>query len=521
MLLHHRAAVGGSQSQSRRSGGHAIAPPPSSTHSAGPRRADGRPAGGGASARDERALLHGRRVLEVVLGPPASRPFDVRWWTGAVDAGRRTPAAFTFVIARPGALRRMLLPPSELAIVEAYLSGDVDVEGDMEAAATIGDLIARRMHGTRAIARLLRELLALPARDGRPDAGHAGTERTRARHPSTREARAGPLVRRAGRPHDPARDRAAVRYHYDVGNDFYALWLDQRMVYSCAYFRSPGDPLARAQEAKLELVCRKLRLRPGERFLDVGCGWGALVMHAAAHHGVQATGITLSERQASLARQRIADAGLGDRCRVEVRDYRAPLDGAPFDKIASVGMVEHVGLEKLPVYFAALRRALAPGGLLLNHGIVSLGAARPTTVRDRIEYRLWRRGAFVHQYVFPDGDLAPLHAVIAAAEAAGFETRDAESLREHYVLTLRRWVARLMARWDDALSLTDERTARTWRLYMAASAHGFATGRLNVVQTLLANPRDGSSGLPLTREDLYVPGSHPSGIHGEGGSGPG
>ncbi|MHB1224238.1 MAG: class I SAM-dependent methyltransferase [Gemmatimonadaceae bacterium] len=491
MHLHRNDAVSDHRSPPRQSGGRAGAPPPvantASEARAGRLAPGARSARGAPPASDEPALRHGRRVLELVLGPPADRLFDVRWWTGAVDRGRARPAAFTFVVARPGALRRMLLPPSELAIVEAYLTGDVDVDGDMEAAATLGDLIASRVRSARALALVLGELLALPARDAPTPAARA----------------AGPLVEGAGRVHDPARDRAAVRYHYDVGNDFYALWLDPRMVYSCAYFRSPDDSLARAQAAKLDLVCRKLRLRPGERFLDVGCGWGALVMHAAANYGVRALGITLSERQAELARRRIADAGLGDRCRVEVRDYRAPLDGAPFDKIASVGMVEHVGVEKLPVYFAALRRALAPGGLLLNHGIVSLGRARPTTLRDRIEYRLWRRGAFVHQYVFPDGELAPLHAVIAAAEAAGFETRDVESLREHYARTLRLWVARLLARWGDALRLTDERTARTWRLYMAASAHAFATGRLNVVQALLANPRDGDAGLPLTREDLY------------------
>ena len=438
---------------------------------------------------DEPALRHSRKVLELIFGPPEDRSFDVRWWTGAIDPGRSYSPPFTFVVSRPGALRRMLLPPSELAIVEAYLGGDIDIYGDMEAAATLGDVIADGVRRPRALASLMRELLALPTGDHDE---HGIGQRTGA----------GATVEHAGKLHEPARDAVAVRYHYDVGNDFYALWLDPRMVYSCAYFRSPDDTLEDAQLAKLDHVCRKLRLRPGHRFLDVGCGWGALIMHAAASYGVDAVGITLSTRQAELARERIAAAGLSDRCRVEVADYRVPLAKAPFDRIASVGMVEHVGEEHLPVYFAALRRALAPGGLLLNHGIVSTGAARSTSLSARLEYRLWRRGAFVDQYVFPDGVLAPLSAVIGAAEGAGFETRGAESLREHYTLTLRRWVTRLSSRWADARRTTDERTARIWRLYMAASAYGFDSGRLNVVQTLFALPDHGRSDIPLTRDDI-------------------
>jgi cyclopropane-fatty-acyl-phospholipid synthase len=271
------------------------------------------------------------------------------------------------------------------------------------------------------------------------------------------------------------------------------------MVYSCAYYDSPDGDLEDAQVAKLDLVCRKLRLRDGERLLDVGCGWGALIIHAAERYGVAALGVTLSEAQASLARERIALAGLGDRCRVEIRDYRDLPSGASFDKIASVGMVEHVGVEHLPEYFGALHRALAPGGLLLNHGIVN-ATARLLGWRQRLERRLWKRDAFIDQYVFPDGKLGPLHAVIAAGEAAGFETRDVEGLREHYALTLREWLRRLTGNAERAIALTDERTYRTWRLYLSASAHGFASGRLNVVQTLLAKPRQGGTvDLPLRR----------------------
>jgi cyclopropane-fatty-acyl-phospholipid synthase len=287
-----------------------------------------------------------------------------------------------------------------------------------------------------------------------------------------------------------------------VGNDFYKLWLDKRMVYSCAYFRSPDDSLDTAQEAKLDLICRKLRLKPGERFLDIGSGWGGLIMHAAQRYGVDATGITLSENQASLARERIQQAGLADRCRVEVRDYRT-LTANTYDKIASVGMIEHVGLSHLPVYFDSAYRALKAGGLFLNHGIVSLEAARPTTLRGMIWDRIWKSGAFIDTYVFPDGRLTAAADVITAAEKSGFEVRDVESLREHYAMTLRHWVRSLEEKALDAKALVGDHTYRVWRLYMSTSAYAFATAAINIIQTLLAKPDAGRSNLPLTREDIY------------------
>jgi cyclopropane-fatty-acyl-phospholipid synthase len=290
-----------------------------------------------------------------------------------------------------------------------------------------------------------------------------------------------------------------------VGNDFYALWLDRGMTYSCAYFEDPAGDLDTAQEAKLDLVCRKLRLRPGERLLDIGCGWGSLVLHTATHYGVDALGITLSEPQASLARARIAGAGLDDRCRVEVRDYRELARGATFDKVASIGMVEHVGRSRLGTYFAVAHRLLAPGGLFLNHGIVH----RPESGRGGpvAPARQWlqRDRGFIDRHVFPDGELLPAGEVISRAEEAGFEVRDVEALREHYARTLRHWVRRLEARHDEAVALVGEGTYRTWRLYMAGSAEGFASGRLNVMQTLLARPdAAGHVNLPLTRADLYA-----------------
>lgn len=448
------------------------------------------PAGNGAPVPTDAAIHHSRQVICELFGEPADRSFDVRYWDGTRERGGAGTSSFALLINRPGALRRMLLPPNELSIVEAYLSGDVDVEGELEAAVTIADAINSRIKSPRTLATVTRHLLALPKTDEAPD---------------VRSARAEHTVEHAGREHDKSRDKAAIKYHYDVGNDFYSLWLDDRMVYSCGYFRSPDATLNEAQEAKLDLICRKLRLLPGDRLLDVGCGWGGLIMHAVKHYGVNAVGITLSEAQASLARERIQTAGLSDSCRVEIRDYRDLPANVTFDKIASVGMVEHVGVKNLPTYFACLYSALAPGGLFLNHGIVSVNAAHPRGRLDWIEGKLWKRDAFIEQYVFPDGRLGPLDAVIAAAEGAGFETRDMESLREHYTLTLRAWTEALVRNADRAIELSDERTYRTWRLYMTASAFGFASGSINVVQTLLSKPdQEGRSHLPLTREDIYA-----------------
>jgi cyclopropane-fatty-acyl-phospholipid synthase len=311
---------------------------------------------------------------------------------------------------------------------------------------------------------------------------------------------------RFGRTHSPNRDARAVRFHYDVGNEFYTLWLDRQLVYSCGYFERGDETLDAAQTAKLDYVCRKLRLAAGERLLDIGCGWGALVMHAATHYGVRATGITLSEQQAAFARDRIAREGLADRVTIDVRDYRTLGEGEHFDKIASVGMVEHVGRQRLADYFAAAYRTLAPGGLFLNHGIVSLADARHHARLDPLWRRIWQRDQFIRRYVFPDGDLVPAAAVIAAAEAQGFESRDVESLREHYVTTLRHWVRRLESREADARAIVGDVTYRVWRLYLSASAHGFRIGRIAVIQSLFAKPdAGGAARVPRSRAALYAP----------------
>ena len=438
---------------------------------------------------DDSAASRCRAVLTALFGEPHERPFDVRFWDGSVDRGENPQAPFTLVLNRPAALRRMLLPPNEMSIVESYIAGDVDIDGSMEAASMLSWAIGDRLRSPLAIARLVRMLLALP--------GQADDDLATIRFPEQ--------ARKLGPRHAPVRDAAAIHYHYDVGNNFYKLWLDRRMVYSCAYFRTPEDSLDTAQEAKLDLICRKLRLKPGERFLDIGCGWGGLIMHAAQHYGVDATGITLSHNQATLAKERIEAAGLNDRCRVAIRDYRTLNAGDAFDKISSVGMIEHVGLTHLPVYFDSVFRALKPGGLFLNHGIVSLSEPRPRTLRQRIFSKFWRTHAFIDTYVFPDGKLTAADDVIAAAEGAGFETRDVESLREHYAMTLRHWVRTLEEKRLEATELVGEHHYRIWRLYMGASANSFATAAINILQTVLAKPDDrGRSNVPLTREDLYA-----------------
>ena len=442
-----------------------------------------------AALYDDRAASRCRDVLTALFGEPAQRTFDVRFWDGTVDRSAIPNPDYTLVLNRPAALRRMLLPPTELSIVEAFIAGDVDIDGSMEAASNLGEQIGGRLRSPMAIAKLVQMVLGLP--------GQAEDDLADTRFPEH--------ARKLGPRHTPVRDAAAIQFHYDVGNDFYKLWLDRRMVYSCAYFKTQDETLENAQVAKLDLICRKLRLKPGERLLDIGCGWGGLIMNAAEHYGVDATGITLSENQAAFARERIAKAGLSDRCRVEIRDYRTLAESDGYDKISSVGMVEHVGLTHLPVYFASAYRALKPGGLFMNHGIVSLGEARPRSIGERIFRKFWRADAFIDKYVFPDGKLTATHSVVAAAEGAGFEVRDMESLREHYAMTLRHWVRSLEEKTEQATALVGDHTFRVWRLYMAASANAFSKAAINIVQTVLAKPdARGKSNIPLTREDLYA-----------------
>ncbi len=298
--------------------------------------------------------------------------------------------------------------------------------------------------------------------------------------------------------HQHRSNRANISHHYDVSNAFYRLWLDARLVYSCAYFKSDGDTLDDAQVAKLDHICRKLRLAPGERFLDIGCGWGALLIHAAERYGVEATGITLSQNQFDYAREQVAARGLAGRVKVELRDYLDLPEGALYDKVASVGMFEHVGVARFPTYFGKIRRVLKPGGLVLNHGITHnpLGAQ---SLGSGI-------GDFVEEYVFPGGELTHVAKVIEGMAAQGLEVIDGEALREHYAKTLWRWCERLEASADAARAEVGEERYRVWRIYLAGSAHAFDRGWLSLWQVLAGKPLpDGRLPHPLTRDYMYPP----------------
>ncbi|WP_327189592.1 cyclopropane-fatty-acyl-phospholipid synthase family protein [Streptomyces xinghaiensis] len=421
-------------------------------------------------------------LAEELLGTPF--PLRIRAWDGSEDG---PPGAPVLSVRHRRALRRFLWCPGELGLARAWVAGELDILGDLyegmdrlsglfwERGAgpgggvrgALGAAAALRDPRTRAAVRELVTLAGpgLPPPPPREEA---------------RRLRGGPL-------HSPRRDRRAVSHHYDVGNDFYALVLGPSMVYSCAYWTEGAD-LEAAQRDKLDLVCRKLALRPGSRLLDVGCGWGALVLHAAREYGVRAVGITLSSEQAAHARKWIAEEGLADRVEIRVQDYREVPDG-PYDAIASIGMAEHVGSARYRAYAGVLHGLLRPGGRLLNHQI----ARRPEP--DEEEYRI---DAFIDAYVFPDGELAPVGSTVSRLEEAGFEVRDVEAIREHYALTLRQWVARLERDWPRAVRMVSPGRARVWRLYMAASALSFERNRIGVNQILaVRTPEGGTSGLPL------------------------
>jgi len=296
--------------------------------------------------------------------------------------------------------------------------------------------------------------------------------------------------------HTRSRDAKAIQYHYDVSNEFYALFLDREMVYSCAYFKTGDEDIHTAQAQKLDHICRKLRLEPGDRLLDVGCGWGALVRWAAKHYGVDATGITLSRNQHKLANERIVAEGLSERCRVLLQDYRDVPGEAVYDKISSVGMFEHVGLKNLPVYFGAIHRLLKDGGIAMNHGITAIDPdSRAVGLGG---------GDFIGKYVFPHGELPHLSLALRGMSAAGLEVMDVETLRLHYAKTLWHWSARLEANLEAARRHTEEKRVRIWRTYLAGCAHAFEKRWVTIQQVVVtktADPR--AKPLPWTREHLY------------------
>lgn len=391
--------------------------------------------------------------------------FALRLWDGFTWSSSPTrPPACTLVVTDPSALTALLAHPNEVALGEAFIHGDIDVEGDLFSVFPVAEFLFDR---PRSLQQKIAERLS-----------GAAFETS--------------LLLHHGAVNSKTRDSASIAYHYDLPVAFFEPWLGPSLVYSCAYFEHPGDPLETAQQQKLDLICRKLRLQPGERFLDIGCGWGSLVLHAASAFHARAQGITLSNQQASVGRRRIDSSGLNGSCAIHLRDYRElDLATSSFDKIASVGMCEHVGLKHLPLYFEIAYRLLRPGGVFLNHAIAR-SAAAPV-----------RESSFVDRYVFPDGRLVTLTETIAAAEAQGFEVRDVENLREHYELTLRHWAQGLQQHAQTLLQLVPRATYRIWLLYTAGSAAAFRRGAIAVHQVLLSRPDHGRSGLPLTRNDWY------------------
>jgi cyclopropane-fatty-acyl-phospholipid synthase len=390
-------------------------------------------------------------------------PVAVEFWDGSRLGPVDPPATLT--VRSPDALRRMVASPGELGLARAYVAGDIEVDGDIYAILDLRERLPRP--GLRP-SEWFAALRALGVRSIRP------------LPPPDEE------VRLRGRRHTIARDAASISHHYDVSNGFYELVLGPSMTYSCALFAGPRMTLEEAQWAKNELVCQKLGIDGGTRMLDVGCGWGALARHAARHHGARVVGVTLSREQQRWAEEANERSGLSSRVEIRVQDYRE-VDDAPFDAISSVGMFEHVGLARLGEYFDRLHALVRPGGRLLNHAI-----SRPAGMSAALE-----PNSFVNRYVFPDGQLHELGGVVTAMQRAGFEARHFESLREHYPLTLRRWVANLEGHWDRAVELVGAPRARVWRLYMAGSAVGFEAGRIGIDQVLAVSPDRGRSRLGM------------------------
>ena len=415
-------------------------------------------------------------------------PIRLQFYDGS-SAGPAEATATLHVHSRDG-LARVLSRPGELGVVRAYVSGDIDLDGDLREFLEQGSNIDFRFRtlDPKAIGRLLKS---------------TGLGVLRSPTPPPEEANL------RGKVHTRDRDRDAISHHYDVSNEFYAMVLGPSMVYSCAIWSDPGESLEAAQAAKLDLVGRKLDLRPGMRLLDVGCGWGSLALHAARHYGADVVGVTLSVEQAELARLRVARAGLSDRIEIRLQDYRDVTDG-PFDAISSIGMFEHVGRKRMDEYIRGLYDLLPAGGRLLNHaisrpgypqgdGVVgrakALGRRLATAVGSDLTSRVGSQ--LIQRYVFPDGELHEVGVLVSMLQENGFEVRHLESLREHYALTLQHWVENLEDNWSAAVDEVGEARARVWRLYMAASALNFRLGGIQIQQVLAVKSLDGISAFPL------------------------
>ncbi len=442
--------------------------------------------------------------LDALIPPP--RPFAISLWDGTIlpavsDSSAGRPD-FTVRLNSAGALRRMFQVPFELSMGEAYFRGDFDIEGDNFALArgmhTLADLGIFKSVGyvrpgaekTIRASRLLRLLKLARLRLTLPSDTPPGR----------------PLYELAfrgeGRIHSKERDRAAIKYHYDFGNDFYKLWLGKWMQYSSNYYPTGTEDLNAAQDAKLEHICRKLRLKEGDMLLDIGCGWGGLVTYAAQRYGVCAVGITLSEDQYGLAKQRIAQAGLQDRVSIQFQDYR-DLSSQSFDKIACIEMSEHVGIKNLPTFFRQVYRLLRPGGLFLNQ--MTCPSVAHFAPRNRwtkfVERVIVGRSSFTSHYLLPDAASLPISHTNLIAQQAGFEVMDVENIRQHYLLTLKSWIGSLEAHAQQVIELVGRERYRIYQLYLYSFLVGFEAGALDNDQSLFARP--GPVMLPLSRADLY------------------
>lgn len=421
--------------------------------------------GRSAAARDV-SLAVGRRIVDQLLqGYTGSTAIGL--WDGRLAYGDDQSAAVLW-FRRPQALRELVLHADLMRLAEAYLRGEVEATGSIEAAFDLVDYLQSRPPTLAERMRLGALAMRLP------------TAKTRAE------------LQREGAAEDTRHNSAeSIAYHYDVSNEFYQCWLDPGMVYSCAYFREASQSLGSAQCDKLDHICRKLRLTPGQRLLDIGCGWGALAEWAARHYGVEVHGITLSTQQYRYAQQRMRNTGLEKQVHIELRDYRDLPADARYDCVSSVGMFEHIGVRNFPAYFETVKRVMKPGGLFMNHGITNDSGWGTTPVRT-----------FINRYVFPDGELTRVSKVQEAMETAGFEILDVESLRPHYAMTLRHWLRGLEAARARIERLTSATVYRVWRLYLAGSAHYFQRGGLNVYQ-ILAGHYGADQPVPLRRDDLY------------------
>ena len=417
-----------------------------------------------------------KRLLQNFQGDIA-----LRLWNGAQYAFGQTVPKFTLVVRDPAVLRKLILKRNPITLVDAYFRGLVDFEGDIYAGLRLKPHLQKLSLPIRSRAALVLDALLLPVRPAKSAA-------------DTAMAATDSIDASEAHKHSRLSDRAAISFHYDVSNAFYKLWLDEQMVYSCAYFATPDDSLEQAQRNKLDHVCRKLRLKPGEQFLDIGCGWGAMVCWAAQHYGVKAHGITLSQRQFDYATERVRCLELQDLVTLELRDYRDLEGEGVYDKISSIGMFEHVGLANLPVYNATVMRLLRPGGLFLNHGIT----------HDQEGWKPTLDAEFINRYVFPGGELDTISNILRGMEQAAFEIHDVENLRMHYAMTLREWVKRLEANHDTALNYVSEDAYRVWRFYMAACAMEFEAEGTGVYQVLASKRGSGSLPVPLTRQDIYT-----------------